>query len=278
MVKPVFHWCTWSLARIADYLCAHAEWQWWLLCFCTKSSKKLWSLCSRKLTSVTCQVSTYQTQDLCSVFLCANDTFLSDWSWQILLIYQICPVVAKELSDPEKQFPAEPMLFVVSPLNLLIADQINSCKRMAINACKVDMEMTGVLFADKAYAPYKTNHVFPCFSGPWERLFTGVFGELEKPDKVSIAFSRVEIIFKIFTLLASWCNQHFSAEISKFYDKQILTTMLIEAWLPFRLSMFNEKSQSCSWSPLFPICLGRLNKTLLAGYLRACSDTGTTVN
>ena len=99
-----------------------------------------------------------------SVFLCANDTFLSDWSWQILLIYQICPVVAKELSDPEKQFPAEPMLFVVSPLNLLIADQINSCKRMAINACKVDMEMTGVLFADKAHAPYKTNHVFPCFS------------------------------------------------------------------------------------------------------------------
>ena len=78
-----------------------------------------------------------------------------------LLIYQICPAVAKELSDLEKQFPAESMLFVVSPLNLLILDQINSCKRMGINACKVDMEIIGILFSDTAYAPYKTDRVFP---------------------------------------------------------------------------------------------------------------------
>ena len=66
-------------------------------------------------------------------FLCGNDTFVS------LLTG---PVVAKELSHLEEQVPAEPMLFVVSPLNSLISDQINSCERMGINACKVDSEST----------------------------------------------------------------------------------------------------------------------------------------
>ena len=218
-------------------------------CFAfAQSSKKLWSLCSRKLTSVSCQVSTYHKQYLCSVF-CVVMIRSSPTGHGKLLIYQICPVVAKELSDLEKQFPAESMLFVVSPLNLLILDQINSCKRMGIDAFKVDMEIIGILFSDKAYAPYKTDCAFPCFSGPRERLFTGVFWELEKPDKVSVAISNIEIIFKIFTLLASWCNQHFSAKISKFNDKHVLTTTLIEVRLPFRWSMFNRKSHSRLQSP-----------------------------
>ncbi|KAJ7335999.1 hypothetical protein OS493_013369 [Desmophyllum pertusum] len=34
------------------------------------------------------------------------------------------------------------MLVVISPLNSLIADQISSCERMGIKACKVDMEST----------------------------------------------------------------------------------------------------------------------------------------
>ena len=76
-------------------------------------------------------------------FLCGNDTFVSlPTGHGKSLIYQICPVVAKELSLFEEQFPAEPMLFVVSPLNSLISDQINSCQRMGINACKVDSEST----------------------------------------------------------------------------------------------------------------------------------------
>ena len=76
-------------------------------------------------------------------FLCGNDTFVSlPTGHGKSLIYQICPVVAKELSHLEEQFPAEPMLFVVSPLNSLISDQINSCERMGINACKVDSEST----------------------------------------------------------------------------------------------------------------------------------------
>ena len=60
-------------------------------------------------------------------------------------------MVAKEFSDLEKQFPAEPMLFVVSHLNSLISDQINSCVRKGINACKVNMEMITTSFADEAY-------------------------------------------------------------------------------------------------------------------------------
>ena len=60
-------------------------------------------------------------------------------------------MVAKEFSDLEKQFPAEPVLFVVSHLNSLISDQINSCVRKGINACKVDMEMITTSFADEAY-------------------------------------------------------------------------------------------------------------------------------
>ena len=76
-------------------------------------------------------------------FLCGNDTFVSlPTGHDKSLIYQICPVVAKELSHLEEQFPAEPKLFVVSPLNSLISDQINSCERMGINACKVDSEST----------------------------------------------------------------------------------------------------------------------------------------
>lgn len=44
----------------------------------------------------------------------------------------------KKLANLEKQFPAIPMLFVISPLNSLITNQINACERMGIKACKVD--------------------------------------------------------------------------------------------------------------------------------------------
>lgn len=76
-------------------------------------------------------------------FLCGNDTFVSlPTGHGKSLIFQICPVVAKELASMENQFPTEPMLVVISPLNSLIADQISSCERMGIKACKVDMEST----------------------------------------------------------------------------------------------------------------------------------------
>ena len=109
-----------------------------------------------------------QTRSLFS-FLCSNDALVSLLTgYGRSLIYQICPVVAKELSNLEKQVPAEPILFVVSPMNLLVSDQTNWCERMGINACKVDMEMISTLLANEANAAYKTN----CFF----RSCSGVFG------------------------------------------------------------------------------------------------------
>ena len=74
-------------------------------------------------------------------FLCGNDTFVSlPTGHGKSLIYQICPAVARELASTENQFPSEPVVVVISPLISLIADQISSCERMGIKACKVDME------------------------------------------------------------------------------------------------------------------------------------------
>ena len=39
-----------------------------------------------------------------------------------------------------KQFPTDPVVVVISPLNSLIADQIGSCEKLGIKACKVDSE------------------------------------------------------------------------------------------------------------------------------------------
>ena len=91
-------------------------------------------------------------------------------------------MVAKELSDLEKQFPAELMLFVFLPLKLLI------CEGMGINACKVDMEIMTIMFADKVYAAYKTNCVFQCYSGPPGRLFNRSFWRAGDTREVSIKF------------------------------------------------------------------------------------------
>lgn len=55
------------------------------------------------------------------------------------LIYQLCPVVVRELSSAGlEQFPTDPIVVVISPLNSLIADQIGSCEKLGIKACKVD--------------------------------------------------------------------------------------------------------------------------------------------
>ena len=95
-------------------------------------------------------------------FLCGNDTFVSlPTGHGKSLIYQICPVVAKELSHLEEQFPAEPMLFVVSSL---ISDQINSGERMGINACKVDSESTISLQKRCDYQLLYDYHRFPWYA------------------------------------------------------------------------------------------------------------------
>ena len=79
-------------------------------------------------------------------FLSGNDTFVSlPTGHGKSLIYQICPMIAKELASVENRFPSDPMLVVISPLNSLIADQINSCERMGLKACKVELETTATL-------------------------------------------------------------------------------------------------------------------------------------
>ena len=57
------------------------------------------------------------------------------------IIYQLCPVVVKELSSSGlEQFPTDPIVVVISPLNSLIADQIGSSEKLGIKVCKVDSE------------------------------------------------------------------------------------------------------------------------------------------
>ena len=75
-------------------------------------------------------------------FLCGKDSFVClPTSHGKSLIYQLCPVVVKELSSSGlKQFPTDPVVVVISPLNSLIADQIGSCEKLGIKACKVDSE------------------------------------------------------------------------------------------------------------------------------------------
>lgn len=82
-------------------------------------------------------------------FLSGNDTFVSlPTGHGKSLIYQICPMIAQELASVEtmeNRFPSDPMLVVISPLNSLIADQIKSCERMGLKACKVELETTAAL-------------------------------------------------------------------------------------------------------------------------------------
>lgn len=84
-------------------------------------------------------------------FLCGNDTFVSlPTGHGKSLIYQLSPVVARELASTGK-FSTEPVLVVISPLNSLIADQVRSCERMGIKACKVDVESTSSLQKECEY-------------------------------------------------------------------------------------------------------------------------------
>lgn len=137
-----------------------------LLLSYTESSKNPLNPRSRKLTWATFQDSHNHKQDLCSVFLCSNDALVSLLTgYGRSLIYQICPVVAKELSNLEKQVPSEPIPFVVSPMNSLVSDQTNWCERMGMKACKVDMEMISTLLANEANSAYKTNCFFGSYSG-----------------------------------------------------------------------------------------------------------------
>ena len=45
----------------------------------------------------------------------------------------------------DNRFPSDPMLIVISPLNSLTEDQIISCERMGLKACKVELETTATL-------------------------------------------------------------------------------------------------------------------------------------
>lgn len=69
-------------------------------------------------------------------FLCGKDSFVClPTGHGKLLIYEICPVVIKELS-----WVGLKQLVVVSLLNSLIEDQTGSCGKMGLKACKVDSE------------------------------------------------------------------------------------------------------------------------------------------
>ena len=84
-----------------------------------------------------------------SNFLSGNDTFVSlPTGHGKSLIYQICPMIAQELASMEtmdNRFPSDPMLIVISPVNSLTEDQIISCERMGLKACKVELETTATL-------------------------------------------------------------------------------------------------------------------------------------
>ena len=92
-------------------------------------------------TSGICNLSQHQSKALFN-FLCGKDSFVClPTGHGKSLIYQLCPIVVKELSSIGlKQFQSDPLVVVVSPLNSLIEDQIGSCGKMGLKACKVDSE------------------------------------------------------------------------------------------------------------------------------------------
>lgn len=75
-------------------------------------------------------------------FLCGKDSFVClPTGHGKSIIYQLCPVVVGELSSSGlEQFPTDPMVVVVSPLDSLIADRMGSCEKLGIKACRVDSE------------------------------------------------------------------------------------------------------------------------------------------
>ena len=138
-----------------------------------------------------------------------------------------------------------------------------TCERIGINACKGDVEMK-VRRSQMKHMPRARQSVsFDVALVLEEHFLAGVFGELKTQDKISIKFPGSKSFLR-FSLLGSWCNQHFSAEISKFNNKHILTTMLIQARLPFRWSMRKGNLEAAHRvSFLFP-CLGWSKETQLA--------------
>ena len=66
--------------------------------------------------------------------------FKSQERLETQIIYQLAPIVAKELNKQIELFPSKPMLIVVSPINSLIADQIESCCKLNLRALKLVAE------------------------------------------------------------------------------------------------------------------------------------------
>ena len=57
------------------------------------------------------------------------------------LIYQVAVLVAR--TGKVKILPSSPLVVVVSPLNALISDQLESCQRLKLKAVKMEQELLG---------------------------------------------------------------------------------------------------------------------------------------
>ena len=56
-----------------------------------------------------------------------------------ILIYQVAVLVAR--TGKVKILPSNPLVVVVSPLNVLISDQLESCQRLKLKAVKMEQEL-----------------------------------------------------------------------------------------------------------------------------------------
>lgn len=80
-------------------------------------------------------------------FFFGNDTFVSlPTGHGKSLIFQLAVPLAKKMfeldkhgtTDCPRKVPSDPIILVVAPLNSLITDQIESCKKKQMRACKLD--------------------------------------------------------------------------------------------------------------------------------------------
>ena len=84
------------------------------------------------------KLSKYQFDALFSL-MCRNDTFVNLLTGHAKsLIYQLSLLVSCHLSTKNSRYHSSPFVLVISPLNSLIADQISSCNRLGLTACKLD--------------------------------------------------------------------------------------------------------------------------------------------
>jgi len=92
-----------------------------------------------KISNIT-KLSKHQFDALHSL-MCGRDTFVSlPTGHGKSLVYQLSLMVASHLSTQENS----PVVLVLSPLNSLIEDQIISCGRIGIKACKLDCSSISV--------------------------------------------------------------------------------------------------------------------------------------